>query len=100
MRNLKMACRSRHFLITRKSCIPFYPQGFLNAFAPIKSMKAIKIIFAVLAALWALALIPKLLAGLTQSSGAYAFSHVMGSVVGILLASAISIALFRSAFRK
>jgi uncharacterized membrane protein required for colicin V production len=63
-------------------------------------MKAIKIIFAVLAGLWALALIPKLLAGLAQSGGTYAFSHVMGSVVGILLASAISIALFRSAFRK
>jgi hypothetical protein len=63
-------------------------------------MKAIKIIFAILAALWALALIPKLLAGLSHSGGAYAFGHVMGSVVGILLASAISIGLFRSAFRN
>lgn len=63
-------------------------------------MKTIKIIFAVLAGLWALALIPKLLAGLTQNAGTYAFRYVMGSVVGVLLASAISIALFRSAFRK
>jgi membrane associated rhomboid family serine protease len=46
-----------------------------------------------------LALIPKLFAGLSQSGGAYAFGHVMGSIVGILLASAISIALFRSALR-
>jgi hypothetical protein len=62
-------------------------------------MKAIKIIFAILAGLWALALIPKLLAGLSQSGSAYAIGHAMGSVVGILLAAAISIALFRSAFR-
>lgn len=63
-------------------------------------MKAIKIIFAVLAALWALALVPKLLAGLSQSGGPFAFSHIMGSVFGILIASAISIALFRSALKK
>lgn len=63
-------------------------------------MKVVKIIFAVLAALWALALIPKLLAGLSQSSGPFAFSHIMGSAFGILIASAISIALFRSALRK
>jgi hypothetical protein len=63
-------------------------------------MKFIKIILAVLAALWALALIPKLIAGISQSGGAFAFSHIMGSVVGILIASAISIALFRSAFRQ
>lgn len=62
-------------------------------------MKAIKIIFGVLAALWALALVPKLLAGLSQE-GPFVFSHIMGSVAGILIASAISIALFRSAFSK
>lgn len=62
-------------------------------------MKAVKIIFAVLAALWAVALIPKLLAGISQSGAPFAFSHIMGSVVGILIAAAISIALFRSAFR-
>jgi hypothetical protein len=44
-------------------------------------MKAVKIIFAVLAALWALALIPKLLAGISNGSGAFVFSHIMGSVV-------------------
>ena len=63
-------------------------------------MKAVKIIFAVVAALWALAYIPKLIAGISQSAGPFAFSHIMGSVVGILLASAISITLFRSALRK
>ena len=63
-------------------------------------MKAVKIIFAVLAALWGLALIPKLLAGISQSGGPFAFSHIMRSLVGILIASAISITLLRSAFRK
>jgi hypothetical protein len=62
-------------------------------------MKVIKIILGVLAALWALALLPKLIAGISQG-GSLAFSHVMGSVVGILIAAAISIALFRSAFRQ
>ncbi len=60
-------------------------------------MKIIKIVFAVLAALWALALVPKLLVGITHGSGAFAFSHIMGSVVGILIGTAISIALFKSA---
>jgi hypothetical protein len=66
---------------------------------PIQHMKAVKIIFAILAALWVLALVPKLLAGVSQSAGPFAFSHIMGSVAGILIASAISIILFRSAFR-
>jgi uncharacterized membrane protein len=63
-------------------------------------MKIIKILIGVLAALWALALVPKLLAGISHSGAPFAFSHIMGSVVGILIASAISIALFRSAFRQ
>jgi hypothetical protein len=63
-------------------------------------MKAVKIIFAVLAALWAVALVPKLLAAMSRSGGPFAFSHVMGSVIGILIASAISVTLFRSALRK
>ena len=63
-------------------------------------MKIVKIIFAVLAALWALALIPKLMAGFSHTGGTYAFSHTMGAVFGILIASAISITLFRSAFRQ
>jgi hypothetical protein len=63
-------------------------------------MKIVKIIFAVLAALWGLALIPKLIAGLSHTGGTYAFSHIMGAVFGILIAAAISIALFRSAFRQ
>ena len=63
-------------------------------------MKILKIIFALLAALWALALIPKLLAGVSQNGGQFAFSHTMGSIAGILIASVISIVLFRSAFSK
>jgi hypothetical protein len=60
-------------------------------------MKTVKIIFATLAALWALALIPSVLATYGGRRD-LAYSHHMGAVVGILLASAISISLFRSAF--
>ncbi|HEY8962742.1 MAG TPA: hypothetical protein VIM57_11110 [Luteolibacter sp.] len=63
-------------------------------------MKIIKIFFAILAALWALALVPKLLAGISRVGGSFAFSYIMGSVAGILIASVLSIALFRSAFSK
>ena len=63
-------------------------------------MKIIKILFALLAALWALALVPKLIAGMSQSGGPFAFSHIMGAVAGILIASVISIVLFRSALGK
>ena len=63
-------------------------------------MKTVKILFAVLAAAWALALVPKLLAGMSQSAGPFAFSHIMGSVAGILIASAISIILFRSVLKQ
>jgi hypothetical protein len=64
------------------------------------TVKVVKILFGVLATLWALALIPKLLAWVSHRDAPLAFSHIMGSVVGILIASAISIALFRSAFRQ
>jgi hypothetical protein len=63
-------------------------------------MKAVKIIFAVVAALWALAYVPNLIAGISHGNGSLAFSHMMGSLVGFLLASVISIALFRSGLRK
>ena len=63
-------------------------------------MKIIKIIFGLLAALYALALIPKLVLSISHSAAPLAFSYTMGSLVGVLIASAISIALFRSAFRK
>jgi uncharacterized membrane protein len=63
-------------------------------------MKVVNIIVAILAALWAVALIRKLLAGISHSGAPFAFSYMMGSIFGILIASAISIALFRSAFRK
>jgi hypothetical protein len=62
-------------------------------------MKVIKIIFGVLAALWALALVPKVVLSLSHTDSPLAFSHVMGSVFGILIASAISVVLFRSAVR-
>ena len=65
-----------------------------------KHMKVVKILFGVLAALWGLALIPKLLSGIFHSDAPFAFSRMMGSVAGILIASAISIGLFRSAFKK
>jgi hypothetical protein len=63
-------------------------------------MKIIKILFAVLAALWALALIPKLSKGISHSDEPFAISRIMGSVAGIFIAAAISIGLFRSAFKK
>ena len=62
-------------------------------------MKVIKIVFGILAALWAIALFPKLFGGNSQG-GDLAFSHSMGSVVGILISSAISVALFRSALKS
>jgi hypothetical protein len=63
-------------------------------------MKVIKIVLGSLAGLWALALIPKLLMSLSHTDSPLAFSYIMGSVFGILIASAISIALFRSAFQR
>jgi uncharacterized membrane protein len=63
-------------------------------------MKIIKLLFAVLAAVWVLALIPKLLSGIFHSGSPFAFSYLMGSIFGMLLFSALSIALFRSAFTK
>jgi hypothetical protein len=63
-------------------------------------MKYIKILLGILATLWALALIPKLIYGISHGDAPFAFSRVMGSVAGILIASAISIGLFRSAYKK
>jgi hypothetical protein len=63
-------------------------------------MKVIRIISAVLAALWGLALIPKLFHNLSHSEGTFAASRFLGSLAAILLATAISITLFRSAFKK
>ena len=63
-------------------------------------MKSLKIIVAVIAALWALACVPNLISRPANHTGQYAFSHMMGSVAGLFLASAISITLFRSALRK
>ena len=59
-------------------------------------MKVVKIILAVLAALWALAYIPKLIYGMTHMGDPLAISRMAGSVIGMVLASAISIILFKS----
>ena len=61
-------------------------------------MKFIKIVLGILAALWAVALVAKLVSGISHGGNEFAFARNMGSIVGILLASAISIALFKSAF--
>jgi hypothetical protein len=63
-------------------------------------MKIIKIVLGVFAALWALAMVPKLILGFSHAQGEFAFSRNMGSLVGILLITALSIALFKSAFRE
>jgi uncharacterized membrane protein len=63
-------------------------------------MRIVKLLLGILTAVWALALIPKLLNGISHSGAPFGFSYMMGSVVGILIACAISIALFRSAFTK
>lgn len=65
-------------------------------------MKAVKLIFSTVAALWALALVLLLPAKLAvaRSRGIYAPSYIIGAVVGIVVAAGISLLLFRSAFRK
>ena len=59
-------------------------------------MKAVKILFGLLSALWSIALVPKLF-GHYAGPAHLVFSHNTGAVVGILIGAAISIALFRSA---
>jgi hypothetical protein len=63
-------------------------------------MKALKLLLALIAAVWAMALIPKLLLAISHSGAPFAFSYAMGSTVGILIAGALSLSLFRSAFRN
>lgn len=63
-------------------------------------MKALKIIFAILAALWALALVPKLIYGIFHIGDPLAISRIAGSIIGMVLASAISIILFKSSRNK
>jgi hypothetical protein len=60
-------------------------------------MKLVKILFGFLGAVWAVALLPKVFGGYAGRSH-LAFSHHAGAIVGILIAAAISISLFRSAF--
>ena len=62
-------------------------------------MKALKIVFALLAAGWAIALIPKLLKTISQSGAPFGISHILGTCAGILIAVAVSVALFRSALK-
>jgi hypothetical protein len=61
-----------------------------------KYMKFIKIVLGILAALWAVALVAKLVSGISHGGNELAFARNMGSIIGILLASAISITLFKS----
>jgi hypothetical protein len=63
-------------------------------------MKIVKIIFGVLAALWALAYIPPLLVSFSHRDAPLASSSILGAVACILFATAISIAFFRSAFKR
>ena len=59
-------------------------------------MKAVKIFFGLLSAMWSIALVPKLF-GHYAGPAHLAFSHHTGAVVGILIGAAISVALIRSA---
>jgi len=63
-------------------------------------MKVIKIIFAVLTALLALAYMAKLIGKFSSRDKPIGWSHTLGIVFGMLIAAAISIALFLSAFRE
>jgi len=63
-------------------------------------MKITKIIFGVLTALLALAYLAKLIGKFSSKDKPIGFSHTLGTVLGMLIATAISIALFLSAFRE
>jgi hypothetical protein len=93
-----------YFLLSAFSLHPqsvtLYDSDYLLRGIEHYKMKIIKIIFGVLAALWALAYIPKITTGISHSDGSFASSRISGSVAGCLIATAISIALFRSAFKK
>lgn len=59
-----------------------------------------KITFGVVAALWALALIPQLVDATSHIAKPHAFGIAAGSVLGMLVASTLSVVLFRKAFAR
>jgi hypothetical protein len=63
-------------------------------------MKIIKIIFGVLTALLALAYMAKLIGKFSSRDKPIGLSHTLGTVLGMLIAATISIALFLSVFRE
>jgi hypothetical protein len=64
----------------------------------LNGLKIIKIIFGVITALWALALVPQLVDAISNIAKPHAFANAAGSVFGMLLASTLSVLLFRKAF--
>ena len=60
-------------------------------------MKLIKVILGIMAGLWALACVPRLLVLFQHSNSDLSFSYKAGAVAGFLFASALCIALFKSA---
>ena len=64
-------------------------------------MKVIKILFGILSGLYAIAQVFNLIYTLTHSTGnVYQTSAVGGATAGLCIGAAISIALFKSAFKK
>jgi hypothetical protein len=63
-------------------------------------LKIIKITIGVVAAVWALALIPQLVEAVSHSERPHAFGTAEGSILGILMASTISVVFFRKAFPR
>lgn len=63
-------------------------------------MKTIKITFGVITALWALALIPQFVDAISDLAKPHAAGVTAGSLFGIVLASTLSVVLFRKAFTQ
>lgn len=64
------------------------------------ALKIIKITFGVITALWALALIPQFVDAISDLAKPHAFGTAAGSLFGMLLASTLSVVLFRKAFTR
>ena len=64
-------------------------------------MRVIKIAVGVLAGLYVLALVPKLIVGLLSvGGGRLAVNRLVGTIAGMLLGTAISLFMFKSGFTK
>jgi hypothetical protein len=61
-------------------------------------LKIIKSIFGVVAAIWALALIPQFVDAVSHIARPHAWGIAAGSILGMVLASTISVVFFRKAF--